>query len=148
MPKFNRQNKKRIDPRYFLNETVDRDLDEGFGYGEHMSSEEALRGLESDLYDMEEQGQISDDQRAIVNTLFKQLDKFKCGRVKVDMSVPDLPPQEINRLAKLSANKNMSTFFRIAAELVGSSPYDSAADTDNDGIPDEKELAIVDRGEL
>tara|TARA_B100000927_G_scaffold162503_1_gene130908 strand:- start:441 stop:896 length:456 start_codon:yes stop_codon:yes gene_type:complete len=148
MPKFYRQNKKRIDPRYFLNETVGRDLDEGFGYGEHMSSEEALRGLESDLYDMEEQGQMSDDQRAIVNILFKQLDKHKCGRVKVDMSVPSLPPQEIKRLAKLSANKDMSTFFRIAAELVGSNPSASAADSDNDGIADKDELAIVDRGEL
>ena len=28
MPKFYRQNKKRIDPRYFLNETTNRDLDE------------------------------------------------------------------------------------------------------------------------
>ena len=25
MPKFNRQNKKKIDPRYFLNETIDPD---------------------------------------------------------------------------------------------------------------------------
>ena len=30
MPKFYRQNKKRIDPRYFLNETTNRDLDEEF----------------------------------------------------------------------------------------------------------------------
>ena len=147
MPKFNGQNKKRIDPRYFLNETVNRGLDEGFGYGEHMSTEEALRGLESDLYDMQEAGQISNEQSAIVSTLFKQLDKFKCGRVKVDMSVPDLPPQEIKRLSKLTANKDTDTFFRIAAELVGSRST-SAPDTDNDGIPDEKELAIVDKGEL
>ena len=28
MPKFYRQNKKRINPRYFLNETASRDLDE------------------------------------------------------------------------------------------------------------------------
>ena len=28
MPKFYRQNRKRIDPRYFLNETTNRDLDE------------------------------------------------------------------------------------------------------------------------
>ena len=27
MPKFYRQNKKRIDPRYFLNETVERDTE-------------------------------------------------------------------------------------------------------------------------
>ena len=114
-----------------------------------MSSEEALRGLESDLLDMTERSDLLDDnQNRIVDTLLKQLDKFKCGRVKVDMSVPSLPPQEINRLAKLSANKDMSTFFRIAAELAGSNPSASAADTDNDGIPDEKELAIVDKGEL
>jgi hypothetical protein len=148
MPKFYKRNKKRIDPRYFLNETTNRDLDEGFGYGEHMSTEEALKGLESDLYDMQGQGQISDEQSVIVSTLFKQLDKFKCGRVKVDMDVPDLPPDEIKRLAKLSANSNFSTFFKVAATLVGSSPYDSSEDTDNDGIPDERELAIVDKGEI
>ena len=28
MPKFYRQNKKRIDPRYFLNETTNKDLEE------------------------------------------------------------------------------------------------------------------------
>lgn len=28
MPKFYRQNKKRIDPRYFLNETLDRDTED------------------------------------------------------------------------------------------------------------------------
>jgi len=148
MPKFYRQNKKRIDPRYFLSETTDRDLDEGFGYGEHMSSEEALKRLESDLLTMADRpDQLDDNQNKIVDTLLKQLDKFKCGRVKVDMSVPDLPPQEIKRLSKLSANKDMDTFFRIAADLVGSRTV-SAKDTDNDGIPDEKELAIVDKGEL
>ena len=37
MPKFYRQNKKRIDPRYFLEETVDRDnsIEEYYGYGEY-----------------------------------------------------------------------------------------------------------------
>ena len=39
MPKFYRQNKKRIDPRYFLNETTDRDLNEGF----HDDDDLALR---------------------------------------------------------------------------------------------------------
>jgi hypothetical protein len=30
MPKFNKQNKKRIDPRYFLEETIEKDvLEEG-----------------------------------------------------------------------------------------------------------------------
>lgn len=135
--------------RKFKKNAKDGRLKEGFGYGEHMSSEEALRGLESDLLTMADRpDQLDDNQNKIVDMLLKQLDKFKCGRVKVDMSVPDLPPQEINRLAKLSANKNMSTFFRIAAELVGSSPYDSSEDTDNDGIPDKQELAIVDRGEV
>ena len=112
-----------------------------------MSTEEALRGLESDLYDMGSGGEISDEQAAIVDTLLQQLDKFKCGRVKVNMDVPDLPPQDLKRLAKFSANGNLSAFFKIAAEIVGSRTG-SAKDTDNDGIPDEKELAVVDKGEL
>ena len=131
-----------------LNETTNRDLDEGFGYTEHMSTEEALRGLESDLLTMAERpDQFDDNQNNIVATLLQQLDKFKCGRVKVNMNVPDLPPDAIKNLAKLSANKDMNTFFKNAAKVVGSRAG-SAKDTDNDGIPDEKELAIVDKGEL
>ena len=145
MPKFYRQNKKKIDPRYFLNETTNRDLDEVTGM--HMSIDDAVKGLESKLYDLGD-GPISDEQRGIISTLFKQLDKFKCGRVKVDMSVPDIPPMVIKQLSTLSDREDLSSFFRIAAEVVKSSAYDSDADTDNDGIPDEQELAIVDKGEI
>jgi hypothetical protein len=40
MPKFYRQNKKRIDPRYFLNETTNRDLDEQFDVDPDREEEE------------------------------------------------------------------------------------------------------------
>ena len=40
MPKFYRQNKKRIDPRYFLNETTNRDLSEQFDVDPEREAEE------------------------------------------------------------------------------------------------------------
>jgi len=43
MPKFYRQNKKRIDPRYFLNETTNRDLEEAWDVEENPEREEEER---------------------------------------------------------------------------------------------------------
>ena len=43
MPKFHRQNKKRIDPRYFLNETTDRDLNEDINDDDDLSLKYILK---------------------------------------------------------------------------------------------------------
>ena len=50
MPKFYRQNKKKINPRYFLNETIDRgnEIDEGF-QSFFTGLDSAERGIASDL---------------------------------------------------------------------------------------------------
>ncbi len=50
MPKFYRQNKKKIDPRYFLNETVDRGDDVDEGLQSFLTGLEATdRGIAQDL---------------------------------------------------------------------------------------------------
>ncbi len=141
MPKFNGQNKKRIDPRYFLNETTNRDLDES---AERIGIDASFENLRSDLLDMTDEP-LEDNQRSIVDTLLKQLDKYKCGRVQVDHSVPSLNPQDIQQLASL-AGHNLPRFFEIAAMLAKAD--NPSTDSDNDGIPDEKELALVDKGEI
>ena len=47
MPKFYRQNKKRIDPRYFLNETTNRDLEEAWDVEENPEREEEERSFKA-----------------------------------------------------------------------------------------------------
>ena len=54
MPKFYRQNKNRIDPRYFLNETVNRDMDEEYELDANKDgqlSPDALRRMADKLED-------------------------------------------------------------------------------------------------
>ena len=46
MPKFYRQNKKRIDPRYFLNETTNRDADLGEGFDIDTNDDRAISSQE------------------------------------------------------------------------------------------------------
>lgn len=137
MPKFYRQNRKRIDPRYFLNETTSRNLSEGT---ERIGIDAAFENLKSDLLDMTET-YLEPNQGEIVDTLLKQLDKFKCGRVQVDQSVPSLSPSNIQQLAALS-DSNPSRFFEIAAMLTKTGTAGNSADSDGDGISDEKEAAL------
>lgn len=138
MPKFHRQNKKRIDPRYFLNETTYRGIDES---AERFTVDQGIEFLSDRLLDMDESGQYTNHSETI-DTLLKQLDKFKCGRVQVDQSVPSLSPMNIQQLAGLMNDEDISRFFEIAAELSGGKKAASSADNDGDGISDEKEAAL------
>tara|TARA_R100001015_G_C4622668_1_gene180196 strand:- start:75 stop:518 length:444 start_codon:yes stop_codon:yes gene_type:complete len=140
MPKFYRQNKKRIDPRYFLNETTNRDLDES---AERFTVDQGIKFLSDRLLDMAESGQYI-NQSETIDTLLKQIDKFKCGRVQVDQSVPSLSPMNIQQLTGLMNDENISRFFEIAAMLSKTNNPGIAAgsDGDDDGISDEKEAAL------
>tara|TARA_E500000331_G_C17220698_1_gene697972 strand:- start:181 stop:612 length:432 start_codon:yes stop_codon:yes gene_type:complete len=138
MPKFNGQNKKRIDPRYFLNETTSRDLDES---AERIGLDASFENLRSGLLDMTDKP-LEDNQREIVDTLLKQLDKYKCGRVQVDQSVPSLNPQDIEQLASLAGN-NLPRFFQIADEMQKADNPSAFSDTDGDGSSDKEELMQI-----
>ena len=138
MPKFYRQNKKRLDPRYFLNATTNRDLNENL---ERFTIDQGIKFLSDRLHDMEESGQHI-NQSETIGTLLKQLDKFKCGRVQVDQSVPSLSPSNIQQLAALSSDSDPSSVFEIAAMLTKTGTAGNSADADGDGISDEKEAAL------
>ena len=60
MPKFYRQNKKRIDPRYFLNETTNRDLEEAWDVEENPEREEEERRFKAGEDDPWKQGATLD----------------------------------------------------------------------------------------
>ncbi len=138
MPKFYKQNKKRIDPRYFLNETTSRDLDES---AERFTVDQGIKFLSDRLLDMDASGEYTNHSETI-DTLLKQLDKFKCGRVQVDQSVPSLSPKNIEQLAGLMSDENISKFFEIAAGLSGGTKASLSTDSDGDGISNEKEAAL------
>ena len=140
MPKFYRQNRKRIDPRYFLNETTSRDLYES---AERFTVDQGIKFLSDRLLDMDASGEYTNHSETI-DTLLKQLDKFKCGRVQVDQSVPSLSPMNIQQLTGLMNDENISRFFEIAADLSKTNNPGNAAgsDGDGDGISDEKEAAL------
>ena len=141
MPKFYRQNKKKIDPRYFLNETTNRDLDES---AERFTVDQGIKFLSDRLLDIESTGQYyGRPEGKTIETLLKQLDKFKCGRVEVDPKVPSLSPKNIEQLAGLMNAKNISRFFEIAAGLTGAKKSAPSGDADNDGTSDSEELRQI-----
>ena len=71
MPKFYRQNKKRIDPRYFLNETTNRDLKEVWDVEENPEREEEERRFKAGEDDPWKQGSTldSDELRAMADKM-------------------------------------------------------------------------------
>ena len=71
MPKFYRQNKKRIDPRYFLNETTNRGLEEVWDVEENPEREEEERRFKAGEDDPWKQGSTldSDELRAMADKM-------------------------------------------------------------------------------
>ena len=176
MPKFYRQNKKRIDPRYFLDETTNRDLNEaidsrfdgemdamkGIRPGRDMMSDpsyssgyrsispeqksfntELLRIFSNRLEKIDDKLRKDNerDPRLLpLRTLIKKVDDSRAGR-------DGLSDDEYNQLdAAMKDESSLQAFnTRILAML---DDMQSDVDTDNDGIPDEKELAIIDKGEI
>ena len=217
MPKFYRQNKKKINPRYFLNETTNRDLNEACwdGYkqvGMKMKSGrkvpncvpmeeaidssfdgemDAMRGIRpgkdmmsdpsySSGYNSVKSKQKSfntellrifsnrlekiDDKlrkdnerdprrlplRPLINKVDNSIAKRRTLINKVDNSIakrPGLSDDEYDELdAAMKDESSIRAFdIRVLAMLDG---MQSGVDTDSDGIPDEKELAIIDKGEI
>ena len=169
MPKFYRQNKKRIDPRYFLNETTNRDEDineiemsnqedQTFQYNQAMAQKEKEQGrtafdqLEYDIEDIfrdsEFMNKIGRAEVDKINDVIAKVQKSGTGRSA--SLVPDsVVPATDDEKAQLAAavERGSEALYSVINQIAGSGQGGSA-DTDNDGIPDEKELAIIDKGEI
>ena len=144
MPKFYRQNKKRIDPRYFLNETTNRDEDineiemsnqddQTFQYRQHMDDKKDK--LEQRIDMLIDSGGLNMDQQI----QFTNINDLSMGGKLSDEDIKALDAADDEGPEALAA----------AIEALYLKMNKSAgADTDNDGIPDKKELAIIDKGEI
>ena len=144
MPKFYRQNKKRIDPRYFLNETTNRDEDineiemsnqddQTFQYRQHMDDKKDK--LEQRIDMLIDSGGLNMDQQV----QFTNINDLSMGGKLSDEDIEALDAADDEGPEALAA----------AIEALYLKMNKSAgADTDNDGIPDKKELAIIDKGEI
>ena len=167
MPKFYRQNKKRIDPRYFLEETVDREssIEEYYGYGEYSWGPGGTTSYGNNDYDRQatRKKQMAFNAQNFLERLYKldnrtspaEVDKQSLNALieKVKNTVnnnpdqPGLSDDEYNQLDAAMKDESSIRAFdtRVLAMLDG---MQSGADTDSDGIPDKKELAIIDKGEI
>ena len=170
MPKFYRQNKKRIDPRYFLEETVDRDNPiKEWGYGEYSWGPGGTTSYGNNDYDRQatRKKQMAFNAQNFLERLKKldnrtspaEVDKQALSALmdKVENTAqsikdpnkpgPRLSDDEYNQLDAAMKDESSIRAFdtRVLAMLDG---MQSGADTDSDGIPDEKELAIIDKGEI
>ena len=72
MPKFYRQNKKKIDPRYFLNETVERgeDLNENWGKYDQLAKQ---AGMEPDPLSKIDSDGPQDDLLELLDMVISQI---------------------------------------------------------------------------
>ena len=139
MPKFYRQNRKRIDARYFLSETMDSSVVDK----QKSFNTELLRIFNNRLAKIDDKlrkDNEHDPRRLPLNTLIKKVDDSRAGR-------DGLSDDEYNELdAAMKDESSLQAFnTRVLAMLDG---MQSGVDTDSDGIPDEKELAIIDKGEI
>ena len=144
MPKFYRQNKKRIDPRYFLNETTNRDKDineiemsnqddQTFQYRQHMDDKKDK--LEQRIDMLINSGGLNMDQQVQFSNIndLSMDGKLSDEDIKALDAADDEGPEALaSAIEALYLKMNKS----------------AGADTDNDGIPDKKELAIIDKGEI
>ena len=78
MPKFYRQNKKRIDPRYFLNETTNRDLNEQFDVDPDREAEErAFRAGGDNPFRRKAEGDTEELVQKLLTVMKTQTDHCK-----------------------------------------------------------------------
>ena len=77
MPKFYRQNRKRIDPRYFLKETTNRDLKETWDVEENPEREEEERRFKAGEDNPWKQGSTLDSEE--LRAMADKMDQTQAG---------------------------------------------------------------------
>ena len=181
MPKFYRQNKKRIDPRYFLSETTNRDEDLGEAITSKFNGEmDAMKRIQPGKEMLSDpdyrDGYTGDSDQTIENIeslLQSMLSSGAAYGMEVefadvlDASMDNDPKKSLNdeqkgiliyayldsdpaRRGKPKANrKELHRAMKAAVETVYSGlPKGGKTDSDNDGIPDEKEFAVIDNDDI
>lgn len=136
MPKFYRQNKKRIDPRYFLNETINRD-EEGLTSEEY----DAINGA---LHRIEMTHTLSDSERDAIMAIGDRITKSEGGRsaqLPGMADVQELTPEQLSALKTAAARGDDA--LKSAVVSIHSS---SGSDADGDGTSDAEELMKIAQG--
>ena len=131
MPKFYRQNKKRIDPRYFLNETTNRDLNENLMNPEQKSinARPVYYRLQK-LLDKPEFSQYINQLDALMKKVSKTVAKQEGG----------LSDEEFTELTSASRDDSSLKAFQNRVLKMLEEP---SSDSDGDGTSDSEELMQI-----
>ena len=131
MPKFYRQNKKRIDPRYFLNETTNRDLNENLMNPEQKSinARPVYYRLQK-LLDKPEFSQYINQLDALMQKVSKTVAKQEGG----------LSDEEFTELTSASRDDSSLKAFQNRVLKMLEEP---SSDSDGDGTSDSEELMQI-----
>ena len=131
MPKFYRQNKNRIDPRYFLNETTNRDLNENLMNPEQRSinARPVYYRLQK-LLNKPEFSQYLDQLDTLIQKVGKTVAKQDAG----------LSDEEFTELTSASRDDSSLKAFQ---DRVLKMLQDPSNDSDGDGSSDAEELMQI-----
>ena len=132
MPKFYRQNKKRIDPRYFLDETMDssvRDKQMAFN----------ARIFHDQLFKLDNKLSLDDPKKQALKALMDKVGNTITGR---DNGLSD---DEYNELSDAMSPGQKLTKFKDTVMAMLSRSH-SGIDSDGDGTGDAEELMKIAQG--
>ena len=110
MPKFYRQNKKKIDPRYFLNETTKRDLEEAWDVEENPEREEEERRFKAGEDNPWKQGPTLDS------------DELRDMADKMDQSQPGSVGSQFTREQEKQMSDDVEDFIKKINRSIGLMP--------------------------
>ena len=133
MPKFYRQNKKRIDPRYFLNETTHRGV-----LDENTLSPGQRSFWSSQIYFYIQKNMDKPEFSGMEQQLRDTAERASASRANRDGGLSD---EEIKSLLPfMTPEKGSLQSFADAASRIGKS---SSGDSDGDGSSDAEELMQI-----
>jgi len=162
MPKFYRQNKKRIDPRYFLNETTNRDENINEIDLDYASDLEYQYNQAKEYEKKTEQG-YTDKQKEDMETslefkvmqperdeVLSQDDQIKFADVMNASMNGDLSPEQIKELILATDDDNLDNLKKVVSKIAGSGQQGTGAgidlskvDRDRDGKISADQLANI-----
>ena len=136
MPKFYRQNRKRIDPRYFLNETTNRGLDEN-------SISPAQKRINAEtFYPMLKKLAAREDLDSKVKAGIDDLLSKTVNTIRREGE--PLSDEQLKTLAAASTDfSSLASFPNKVIAMVSQGAMSSGGDADADGTSDREELMKI-----